>query len=199
MPREGRVNEESGRLAWRLASLATDGIMPQSLNSTAVYWRMLVRLSAWIAGIGIAVLMLPTVVDVTHRKIFGPSLPGMLEISEVGLVFVAYLAMASALASGTHISTPVLTSLLPNRIASTLRLAGKLIVWFVLVMMTLGSGLIAFESFLVGEFRFGLIQMPIWPAKVAVAIGLLMMLIEISIQIWAALLGSADSNGANVP
>lgn len=146
-------------------------------------WRWIVAATAWASGIGIALLMLPTVADVTHRKLLGPSLPGALEISEIGVVFVAYLAMAAALQRGAHISTPILTSRLPPATAHVARLIGMVVVWGLLALMVWGAAGIAAESYSMGEFRFGLVQVPIWPAKMIVPAGLFLMLVELTIQI----------------
>lgn len=146
-------------------------------------WKWIVAATAWASGIGIALLMLPTVADVTHRKLLGPSLPGALEISEIGVVFIAYLAMAAALHRGAHISTPILTSRLRPAAARAARLVGMVVVWALLALMVWGAAGIAAESYSVGEFRFGLVQVPIWPAKLIVPVGLFLMLVELTIQI----------------
>lgn len=146
-------------------------------------WRWIVAATAWASGVGIALLMLPTVADVTYRKLVGPSLPGALEISEIGVVFIAYLAMAAALHRGAHISTPILTDRLRPGTAHVARLVGMVVVWGLLALMVWGSAAIALESFSVREFRFGLVEVPIWPAKMIVPIGLFLMLVELTIQI----------------
>jgi TRAP-type C4-dicarboxylate transport system permease small subunit len=152
-------------------------------------WRVLTTGAAWLAGFGIILLMLPTVIEVTYRKLLGPSLPGMVEISEVGLVLVVYLSMAAALASGSHVSTPILTDRLPARMAHPVRLTGSLMSCLILGAMAWGSGLIALESVAVGEYRFGLVAMPIWPAKVMVSIGLALLFVESVIKAYELSLG----------
>ncbi|HTV67814.1 MAG TPA: TRAP transporter small permease [Rhizobiaceae bacterium] len=147
-------------------------------------------MAAWTSGIGIALLMLPTVADVTYRKVIGPSLAGMVEVSEVGVVIVAFLAMAAALRRGAHVGTPIFTSQLNPTLAERLRILGCLVIWIALALMVWGSWQIAVESFQVREFRFGLVQMPIWPAKMAVPVGLVLMLIELTIQIWERFTGA---------
>ncbi len=145
--------------------------------------RAINRALAWIAGIGIALLMLPTVVDVTYRKLFGPSIPGLLEYGEVGLVVVVFLGMAHAMETGTHVYTPILTSRLPGRVSGALRLAGLVPVWVLVALMVVGTARLALESIEIGEYTFGLAAVPIWPAKVAIPIGLAAMLVELTIRI----------------
>lgn len=127
--------------------------------------------------------MIPTVVDVSYRKAYGPSIPGVLEYSEVALVIVVFLAMAATLQRRAHIYTPFLTSRLSFRAAQISRLAGQVLMWIVLAIMVYGTALNALESFDSREFRFGLIEVPIWPAKGIVPIGLFMLLTELTFQI----------------
>jgi TRAP-type C4-dicarboxylate transport system permease small subunit len=142
---------------------------------------------AWTSGAGIVLLMLPTVADVSYRKIVGPSLPGMIEVSEVALVVLAFLAMGPATAAGSHIATPILTMRLAPGLARALRVCGMVAVWGILAVMIWGTARNAMGSVAIREFRFGMVQMPIWPAKLAVPLGLGAMLVELTLQIADAL------------
>lgn len=157
--------------------------MDSHVGTTKRLWQWIVHASIWTSGIGIALLMFPTVADVSYRKAMGPSLPGMVEISEVVLVAIAFLAMAGALHHRVHISTPIFTSLLRPSAAARVRLAGQIVVWVTVALMVWGSAGIALESVAIREFRFGLVNMPIWPAKLAVPIGLFLFLVEQTLQI----------------
>lgn len=158
--------------------------MPDQVSPLRAAWTRVVTAAGVLAGAGIALLMLPTVADVTFRKIAGPSLPGMVEISEIFLVIVVYLAMPAAMARRVHIFSPIMTSRLPERLAETLRTIGAVLVAATLIVMVIGSSVIAWDSVVVQEVRFGLVQVPIWPAKVAVPVGLGLMLIETLFQIF---------------
>ena len=160
-----------------------------SESSTFMDWhvatilRSAFRALSWIAGIGSVILMLPTLIDVGHRNMFGSSLPGFLEYSEVGLVFVIYLGMAGAMMDRTHIFTPVLTSRLSRLAGDIVRVVGLALVAVLLAVMVFGTTRVALESFSVREFRFGLVEVAIWPAKVAVSFGLCALLLEVGLQL----------------
>lgn len=136
-----------------------------------------------LSGIGIALLALPTVVDVFYRKTFGPSVPGVVEISEVALVCVIILGMAAALRDGDHVATPILTDRLPERLGAALQVAGLVLVAILLAIMVVGTFRAAVISFNIQEYRMGLIQVPVWPAKAAIPLGLAALLIEVIIQV----------------
>ena len=137
---------------------------------------------AWLAGAGIILLMIPTLVDVFYREVFGPSVPGMVEYSELGLVAVIFLGIASALTHDVHIHTPVLTSRVSPRAAHRMRVAGRLVMWVVIAACLYGTIMEAQDSFAIREYRFGLIEVPIWPAKIIVPVGLAALLVEITMQ-----------------
>lgn len=153
-----------------------------STGWTGRVWHAVLTATVTASGAGIVLLMLPTVIDVSYRKAFGPSLPGIVEYSEVGLVVVVYLAMAAALRTKAHIATPILTSRLGARAAAFVRLAAQALMWVALGVMTYGSAGIALEATVSGEYRFGMIEVPVWPAKLAVPIGLLLLLVELTRQ-----------------
>lgn len=124
-----------------------------------------------VAGVGTVLLMLLTVVDVTLRQLGGRGVGFTLEVTEVVLVAVVFAGMASAQLSRSHVQTPILTDHLPPRWADAARFAGlvvavALMTW--LTVMTLRSGLTSLRA---GEFRFGLVRFPVWPAKLVIPVG----------------------------
>lgn len=145
--------------------------------------RAAIRILGWFGGVGILLLMIPTVADVAYRKFFGPSIPGVIEFSEVGLVIVIIFGMGAALTDGAHICTPIMIDRLSPPTATTLRLIGRLIVGVMIAVMIVGTLQDALEAFAVREYRFGLIEVPVWPAKLAIPIGLSAILLEIGIQV----------------
>ena len=146
--------------------------------------RAVIRIMGWIAGAGTVVLMIPTVIDVTHRKLVGPSVAGLLEYSELGLVIVVYLGLAAAMVDHAHIYTPVVTSRLSKRVADRVRLGGQVLVWLLIALMVVGTAREAADSIAIGEYRFGIVQIPIWPGKVFIVLGLIALLAELTIQLY---------------
>lgn len=168
------------------------------LNRARTGFRKLSSFLAWLAGVGILVLVLPTVIDVTYRTLSGSSLPGMVEYSEIGIVFVVYLGVAKAMHDDVHISTPVVTSHLPARVAEVVRLIGRMLLWVLVAYGTWRTTLAAQEATAVREFRLVLVSVPTWPARIMVAVGFALLLVELSIEIAEriARLVSGDRAGA---
>ena len=142
----------------------------------------LLSLLSGIAGYGVMLLVIPTVLDVSYRLTFGPSVPGIVEYSEIGLVAVVFLGMASALRRNVHVSTPIFTSQLPGPVRHAVHFFAAVVVVVLLSLVTWGVIGEAQKSFVIGEYRFGLIEVPIWPAKGLVAFGMFLLWAEAVLQ-----------------
>lgn len=132
----------------------------------------LARVLAMLAGIAILGLMLLSVIDIVGRTLAGGGLAGSIGFTEIGLVVVVYFGMSYAEVTKSHVRTPILTSRLPPRIANVSRLVGLVFVIAFVGASTYYSAVRALESIDSGEFRMGLIPMPVWPARAAIPIGL---------------------------
>jgi TRAP-type C4-dicarboxylate transport system permease small subunit len=140
-----------------------------------------------LAGLGIVLLILPTAVDVGWRYLSGSSVPGMIEYSEVAIVFVVYFGIAQAMRDDAHIATPVFTSRLSPRLADRVRLAGRVLLFALVAFATWRTGVAALSAHATGEYRLGLVSIPTWPARAAVTLGFALMLVAIGIDINARL------------
>jgi TRAP-type C4-dicarboxylate transport system permease small subunit len=155
----------------------------RNLSLFVYYSRKFTTVLGIISGVGLALLAVPTVVDVFYRKAFGPSIPGVVEVSEITLVLTIILGMAVALRDGDHIATPVFTSRLKKRSAAMVEALGLVVMAVLLSFIFFGSFENAYRSFLIREYRMGFIEVPIWPAKAAIPIGILALLMEVLVQI----------------
>lgn len=166
--------------------------MANPVNGSRSFRRLTASLS-WLSGVGILLLVLPTVADVTHRYFIGSSLPGMVEYSEIGIVFVVYLGVAHAMHEGAHISTPIVTARLKPAAAERVRLAGRVLLWVLIAFATWRTTLAAIEASQIREFRFGSVMVPTWPARICVALGFALLLVEITIDVWQRLRRTAGA------
>lgn len=133
---------------------------------------------AVLAAACVMAMMLLTCLDTGMRWFTGRSVAGVQEIVEQLMVAVVFLGMAYALRRGDHVAVKIVTDALPVRLAAALRLAGMAAMIFVVAWMTWRTGSQAWRSFLAGEVRFGLLQVPVWPARVAIPLGLGVMLLQ---------------------
>lgn len=153
---------------------------------------------AAVAGVAIIALILATVADVVKRKATGGALQGVIEGSSLVLPAIAFLGMAQAQRDGAHVATTLFTGLLPNRTAAVTRAIALFVTWIGLLWLWWATAQSALESFESREFQLGVMKLPVWPSKVAIWLGLTVLLIELAIVI-GSLVQSARGRGDAVP
>lgn len=124
-------------------------------------------------------LLAASTADALGRHLRGSGFPGVVEYGELLLVGVALLSLASAYRHGAHVAVEFVTSRLPPRAAAITQIAGLLIAVVVLGWLIWASAEVAWNSWLIGEVRTGLVQAPLWPARFAVVLGFAALLFEI--------------------
>lgn len=139
------------------------------LNATV---RRVSDVLGWIAMVFMAILMFGVTADVAARAVYGQSVPGLFEMSELSMVMVVFLGLGWTLRDDAHIRVTMLTDRLAPR---PRRLAGGL-AWLcaalVFLLLAWPSTQEAAYSFSIREFRWGVVQIPIWWTKIALAAGL---------------------------
>ena len=138
---------------------------------------------AVVSGAGIVVLMFISVIDVVLRQFFSSGLGGAIEISEILLVAVVFLALMAGEMTNTHVRTPVLMERMSGRTASIMHLVGLIPATVFLGWATFQTALQGLHSAALGEFRFGVIFVPIWPAKLIIPIGLAALTIAVVLKV----------------
>lgn len=126
----------------------------------------------------IAVIMVLTTADVIKRFLTGSSIPGVTEFSEVFLVAAVYLGLAFAMRIGAHIGVDIVIMRLKPKVSKVVQLIGMTFAIVVLVWMTVETTGAALHSLSINEYRYGLIKVPVWPAKLIVPIGLGALILE---------------------
>ena len=129
-------------------------------------------LLGWIAMIFMAILMFGTAIDVISRAVTGRTVPGLFEISELSMVMVVFLGLGWTLRDDAHIRVTMLT----DRLKPSLRRKAEGFAWLaaalVFVMLAWPATQEAAYSFSIREFRWGVVHVPIWWVKIALAFGL---------------------------
>lgn len=125
------------------------------------------------AGLVIVALMLLTSTDVILRKFAGEGLRGTVEITEILLVAAVFLGLTGAEVTRTHLRTPLVVDRLPARVASSLTAAGLIVAALCTAWATWASAASALTAYQVHEIRYGLLGLPLWPAKATVPLGML--------------------------
>jgi TRAP-type C4-dicarboxylate transport system permease small subunit len=129
-------------------------------------------ITAAVSGLAYIPLLLLTIFDVALRGFTGHDVGGAVELIQVALAGVVYLAMGSAEVTRTHVRTPILTNRLPDRAANIVRSLSQAIATLFIGFLTVEAFFEAFQSTAADEHVFALINVPIYPARFAIAVGL---------------------------
>ena len=144
-----------------------------ALESVARQLRWVVsRLSTlmgFLAALCIVMITVSTLAEVFYRYFLGRSFLGVIELVEMLMAFIFFGLMSYTQLLKGHLRLTLFTDLLPQRAQLVLELATLLLVLtFVTVMawQAWDEAIIATER---QQIRFGAIEYPLWPGKLAAA------------------------------
>jgi TRAP-type mannitol/chloroaromatic compound transport system permease small subunit len=129
------------------------------------------RASVGVAALIVFALMFLVVFDVLGRKLLNMPIQGSIEIASLTLPAVVFLTVAYIQSRNEHVTVDLFTSGLSHRIRLCLdvfSLAIGVAVMIVIVAKTTAS---AWSSTATREYAMGIVEVPIWPARILVAFG----------------------------
>ena len=130
--------------------------------------KALVDLSSfWLFGI-----MFLVGADVFFRYTFNMPISGTLEISEQSVVIITFLCFAYTGMQNRHIRTNAILRRLPPSFRSFADILATCLMLLILSFLIWQTSIEAWNSLSIHETRMGLIEVPIYPTKIAVSIGL---------------------------
>lgn len=141
------------------------------------------RLLAFAAVLCVVFMLVAIVADVVRRALAGESVEGVVELGEVMMVAITFLGLAYAESRGAHVSMTLLVRKLPLRLAAAVNALGLAVVVGVVGWMVYVTTDRALMSIDLQEYRFGLVRIPVWPARIAVAVGLAAYFLELVLRL----------------
>lgn len=154
---------------------------------------MLGRVMSVGGAISACLIMVVMTVDVGYRNLFNHSIPGTFEIVEVALVLAVFLGLATAERTGSNVRVTLFTSLLTTRAAAWVRIFGLVVSLGIVAWFAYASVDKAMHSFAIGEYKRGIISIPMWPGRVIVATGFAMLVAELCMGILRRLIAIFDA------
>lgn len=157
---------------------------------------------AFLAAVCIVVALVATVADVTRRSVSGQSVKGVIELGEVLMVAIVFLGLGYAESRGAHVSMTALVRRMRPETKAVVNVLGLLLMTLIVGWMVFVTADRAIDSVAAQEYRFGLVQIPVWPARIAIAVGLAAYALELlfrlfdNIQIARAVRSAARGDGA---
>jgi TRAP-type C4-dicarboxylate transport system permease small subunit len=150
------------------------------LNS-AVDW--IHRFAAIIAVLSLIAITLMITTNIVLRSAGGVGIRGIIEINEILVAAIAYFAIGVAQWERQHVTITAPTSFLGPIGQSMVTRVGLTLALLYVLIADWEAVLMAAESYAAGEARWGLISVPIWPGRIIVAVGLLMLAVELLRQL----------------
>jgi TRAP-type C4-dicarboxylate transport system permease small subunit len=150
---------------------------------------------AALAAVFLVIVVVVGVCDVIGTTLLRTPLPSALEISQNGMVFIAFGGLACALQRGSHVAVDIFVGKLrpsARRMATGLALIVTCMV-FGFVGWRAGTG--AIESFRIDEWSSGLFQFPVYPARAALSFGCVIAALESVRQFVRLLIGRSEAGG----
>jgi len=141
------------------------------------------RSCAIASGVALLLMMVVGAVDVigTNLDIVGLDsrpLPAAFEFMETMMVVSVFLALSLGQARRIHIRVEVLVNLLPGLLRASCDVLQHVASFAFFVLIAWYGWRSAYTNFLVGEYAPGVINFPVWPARIVLAFGASLMALQ---------------------
>lgn len=154
------------------------------------------RAVSWLSGgagligaIAIVVITIGLALDVLLRTVRGQGIPGMLDAIGPLLAIAAFLGLGVTEAKGEHIALTIFVRRLKPRIRQLIYVIGTSITILFITWMIVAGFAQAIQSIGTGEVRPGIVNIPLWPARVAVVIGCAVLVLQLVVTLIDAIRG----------
>jgi len=153
--------------------------------------RKMNRILSVLAGILLLILTVLLIINIIFREIGFP-ISGLISISILLMIIVAYLGLAETEEQGAHANIDILANILPSKFEKYNFLIINIINFLTIMTFFIISVPEARSSYLVGEAFTDVVNIEIWPAKLAISIGLGFYLLQILLKIMESFVAEND-------
>ncbi len=130
------------------------------------------RLLAVVAATFTVIAALLLTAEVLSRAFLNQPVRGLFEYMQILVVLIAFLGLAEAERHGDHIRVTLLTERMPLVPRLAARTIAMILSALIVLWMTVMSWIELTKSLNRGEFQAGLLNLPVWPARTIIVIGL---------------------------
>lgn len=153
------------------------------------------RLFLTVGALGMLAIMVGSFTDAIARRASAGSFGGVQEVMTILLVVITGAGLAPAQRRGNHVSTTILAERLPARVSAVVRALGLLVCLVFVAWLSIALLQDAVTSTRVGEYAFGTYRVPIWPGRLALAVGFMALSVELLLQIFMLAVAATTPNG----
>jgi TRAP-type C4-dicarboxylate transport system permease small subunit len=141
------------------------------------------RWVAVISGIVVIIMMLYTTVDVAGRYLANHPMPAAYEMTIIFLIYITYFGVTLVQARGGHMRLGFLFEKAGPRGKSLIDLFSVLFGLFIVGIIAWQGWLYAIESWQIEEVTMGVYTVPVFPGRIALAIGATIFIIQYIIDV----------------
>lgn len=147
-------------------------------------WGRVERALTVLSAVVVCLMMFLVVTQIMARTL-RTALPGIVESLELLVVAVVFLGLAYTQSINGHIRIDVISNQLPVKWRKVLEGLLLALALGTFGIMTYVSGEAAYEAWVLGDYREGLIEYPLWPSKVLIPIGVGLLSLRLLVQLIA--------------
>ena len=133
------------------------------------------------AGVSLFAMMIMMTIHVVGRKLSMP-VPGAFEASEQLMVVVFSFPLAEVSLKKGNIVFELLSRKFPPRMNRRMEIIGNLVGLFLFAPLTYQAWVVAHRMYSMQEYRQGIIDFPIWPFRILIAVGLTVFVYELVVS-----------------
>lgn len=137
------------------------------------------RRAAQLSGIFMITAMITIIFDLSGRYFFNSPLPGSVELVRTFLVVLVFFGLANTQRKDEHIKMDLLLNYISPRVKLLLEIFGLSIALLVYAFTTYATIPVVIQSVIHGEYETGLIPFPMWPARIFMGVGLLLLVLQL--------------------
>ena len=148
-----------------------------------------------VGGLGLVVSTFLGAADVVGTQMFGAPVPGAVEITESTMVLIVFGALAYTQIRRSHIRVELLYMRAGARGQAAMDVFAHLMALLFFSLLLWQAANEALFSIRIDEATFGLVRMPLWPARLVLAAGTALLILQLLLDL-AADLGRLARGGA---
>jgi len=150
------------------------------------------RVSSLISAVLLFIMMILILADVVGRYLFNNPIPGTIDFTRVFMAAVIFLGLSYTEECRGHIRATAFISRLPKKVIFCMDVFASLVGLTLFTVITWQGWIIFFESWSSGEYYPGIIQVPIYPARLLVCLGCILVCLQFIANIIMSVLGKTE-------
>jgi TRAP-type C4-dicarboxylate transport system permease small subunit len=141
------------------------------------------RIASGVAAVALALVMLVGVIDIVAGEVLGVFLAFKVDMSGTLTAAAIFLAWPLVQSRNEHINVDLFSGIFPHWSVIPREIIAKLAGLIVFGLITRGTWVLALDSLAIREKSAATLGYPIWPAKLACAVGASLVLLVITLQL----------------